>query len=150
MGARRWAHLPGCRGLSRMPRPPPARLPPSSVSSQMSVASAVCRTRRSWRTRINPRRSRRRARVVLEPPAPPQSRPRRGPSDGVASRPPTGPFGRSSVWPSRTLLGKCVLASWNGSILCYFILVLRNASGIVNLIVSFPCKKFKHYFVDWI
>lgn len=120
MGARRWAHLPGCRGPSRLPRPPPPRPPPLSASSQSSVVSVASRMLYSCRMRINRhRRPRSRRRAPPEPPAlPPSRQPRRGPSDGVASRRPTGPSGRSSAWPSRTLLGRCASASWSGSILC--------------------------------
>lgn len=110
MGARRWARLLGCRGPSRLPRPPTSRSPPTPASSS---ASAARRTRRSWRTCS----SRRRRRRAPGPPAPPPSRPRRGPSDGGVSRHPTDPCGRSSAWPSPTLLGRCASASSSGSIL---------------------------------
>lgn len=101
MGARRWALL-GCRGSSRLPRPPPPRPPPSSASSQSAASVAM-----------HSRRSRRRAPGPLALP----SRPQRGPPDGAANRPPTGPLGRSSACPSRTQLEKCASVSWNGSIL---------------------------------
>lgn len=129
MGARRWAHLLGCRGPSRLPRPPTSRPPPTPASSLTSV---VQRMRRSWR--ICNRRRRRRA---PGPPALPPSRPRRGPSDGGVSRHPTDPFGRSSAWLSRTLLGRCASASSSGSILLlFFSLSLSHASFVIGEIIA--------------
>jgi len=121
MGARRWAHLPGCRGPSRLPRPPPPRPPPLSANRQ-SVVSAACRMRPNWRMRTN-HRNRRRAVPGQRVPLP--NRPRRGPLGGAVSRHPIGPFGHSSAWPSRIHLGRCASVSWNGSILFALSLIVE-------------------------
>ena len=109
MGARSWAHLLGCRGPSRLPRPPTSQSPPTPASNLTSVVRWM---QRNWRTC-----SRRHRRWAPGPPALSPNRPRRNPSDGGLNRHLIDPFGRSSVWPSRTLLGSCVSRSSSGSIL---------------------------------
>jgi len=128
MGARHWAHLLGCREPSRLPRPPTSRPPPTPASN------LVRWMRHSWRTYIRHHRRRDRGPALLP------SRRRRGPSDGGLSRHPTDPFGRSSVWPSRTLLESSASKSSSGSIL----LLLHASFAINEIIVSFRWQRIKY------